>query len=441
MQAAASTSRDSPARPASLSELLRPASIDLATLRDRYGMLLELVRRLIGVIPHCDGYLEIWPPALRSYNVMVPNFLNLPFFLWGVGAPKTPVALAMYAASRSAGCMYCSAHTCAFALRRGAEEPKIATAPGEVHTDAERAAIALADAMAQIPAAVTQAQRDDLRKHLSPADAEWVVLCIAMMGFLNKTMDALGVDLEAETVEEVRAVIEPSGWTTGKHAVAPAEASSPPTRGDGLGLKVGLVRFLPSALAFDRRWTAGVPARWPEVGEYLRERTGHDFPVLQRLQHARAVRALATMVRDNCEAADSRLGLEAKHRAGLVYATVIGDESLAGETRVLARNAGAKDLDDVVAFAAAATDFDDAGAVARLAAKHGPATLLAKAASYSPARVTPSVVERAGDLEPAAVIELLSWLSVLQLLHRLGSFYGYRFEANTGTRKGNGNAE
>src|SRR5687767_7631901 len=105
-----------------LAEVLAPAAVRLETLHRRYGALLELVRRLIGVVPNCDPYLEIWPPAFRSYNVMVPNLINLPFFVWGLGAPKGPVALAMYASSRAAQCMYCSAHCRSFALRRGVSD-------------------------------------------------------------------------------------------------------------------------------------------------------------------------------------------------------------------------------------------------------------------------------------------------------------------------------
>jgi hypothetical protein len=49
----------------------------MEVLHERYGPLLELVRRLIGVVPNCDSYLEIWPTGFRSYNVIVPNLLNL----------------------------------------------------------------------------------------------------------------------------------------------------------------------------------------------------------------------------------------------------------------------------------------------------------------------------------------------------------------------------
>jgi hypothetical protein len=63
-----------------LVELLEQEAVPFETLHTRYGSLLELVRKILGVVPNCDPYLEIWPPAFRSYNMMVPNLLNLPLF-------------------------------------------------------------------------------------------------------------------------------------------------------------------------------------------------------------------------------------------------------------------------------------------------------------------------------------------------------------------------
>src|SRR5580693_3779051 len=163
--------------------LLKADAVPLETLHARYGGLLELVRALIGVVPNCDRYLEIWPPAFRTYNVMVPNFLNLPFMVWGMGAPKEVLGLVLYASSRTAACAYCSAHTCSFALRRGTAADKIADAvEAELshHSLSERAAIAMARAVSRVPADVTSQQRQDLQAHFSAGDAEWMVLGAAM---------------------------------------------------------------------------------------------------------------------------------------------------------------------------------------------------------------------------------------------------------------------
>jgi hypothetical protein len=380
-----------------LTSLLKADAVPFATLRARYGGLLELVRALIGVVPNCDPYLEIWPPAFRTYNVMVPNFLNLPPLIWGMGAPRDVVGLAMYASSRAAGCAYCSAHTCSFALRRGALAEKVAQAAGDDlagYTRAERAAVAMARALSSVPTSFEASQREELAASLSRADAEWILLSVAMMGFLNKFMDALGVELEGTTVQEVRGVIATSGWSSGKHGDGDAGPDGVPPPPDGVATRLGILRFAPGALALDRRWTAGVPDRWPRVGDFLRERTGHDFPVLSRLTHRRAIRALATMLRDNLDAKTSVVGVARKLEAGNVYARAVGNGALEAQLRKL----GTAERD------------------ARVEA-------LARAIAPSPAIVDQGVVDVCRDLPPAAIVEIVTFVSVVQLWHRVETFY------------------
>jgi hypothetical protein len=378
-----------------LVELLEKDAVPFEALHARYGSLLELVRRLLGVVPNCDSYLEIWPPAFRTYNVMVPNLLNLPFMVWGFGAPRSTVGLAMYVSSRTAGCMYCSAHSCTFALRRGATVDEVASAlDGEpALTEADRAAVRVARALAVVPAAIGDEDRAGLRRHFSEKDAEWVVLAIAMMGFLNKAMDALGVPLEEATASEVDDVISPSGWAPGQHMRGAVRPGDPPGA-DSLATRLGLVRYAPQAIKLDKAWTRGVPDRWPAVGEYLRDRTGHCFPVLSRLRHRRAVRAIAAMIRENL-GGESVIGLDNKLAAGLIYAHTVGNPSLAEELRAL----GARELSD------------------------SPTQTLARAISSSPTAVDRGVLGSSRAIPPAGIVELVTFVSVLQMLHRLSSFY------------------
>lgn len=383
---------------ATLLSVVKPAAVPFDVLHAQYGGLLELVRTLIGVVPNCDPYLEIWPPAFRTYNVLVPNFLNLPFTVWGFGAPKELLGLAMYAASMKAGCMYCSAHTCSFALRRGAPPDAVARAGGEdisALSPPERAAIAVARALAGTRPSLTAAHRQELEAQLPGADAEWVVLGIAMMGFLNKFMDSLGVELEPSTVDEVTAVISPWGWSPGKHLDGgPREANGKPPRADSLWTKARVVRYAPGALALDKKWTRGVPDRWPQVGAYMKERTGHDFPVLSRLTRRRAIRALATMLRDNLDAAQSVAGIPTKIAAGLEFARAAGDGALEAELRALG----------------------PAQADSRVEA-------LARAIAPSPVRMSSDVVDACRGMAPAALIEIVTFVSLMQLLHRVQGYY------------------
>jgi alkylhydroperoxidase family enzyme len=426
--------------PVTLARQLAPAAVDFATLHRRHGPLLALVRRLIGVVPNCDPYLEIWPTGFRTYNLMVPNLLNLPQLLLGQGAPRQVLGLAMYASSRAAACAYCSAHTCAFALRRGAPADKVAAATAALDGQAdrfdpgERAAIGAAVALSSVPATFGAAEREALARHYRPAEIDWLVLGVAMMGFLNKFMDALGVPLEEETVAEVTPLIAASGWSPGKHQPSG-------TVGAGGGLPavdswrtlVAIAPHLPGALRRDRRWTAGVPSAWPRVGQYLAERAGHDYPLLGRLSQPRVVRTLATMLRDNLDPSTTLVGLEAKRLAAIVFATVVGNPGLVAEAREVAARSGARAVDAVAALAAAPGGCDTSEdlrasaaplAAAGLADPTVAALLLAKAASFSPARVSEHTLAFVGDrLAPGAVVELLVWLSLQQLLHRLASFY------------------
>lgn len=380
--------------PAVLVSLLEHEAVPLEILRQRYGAILELVETLLGVVPQCDPYLEIWPPAFRSYNVMVPSLLNLPLVLWGLGARRSTVGLAMYVASRNAECAYCSAHTCSFALRRGATVEQVAAAlAGEGLSEADRAAVAVARALSLVPATIGDAERNELRRHFSTADEAWIVLSVAMMGWLNKTMDALGVPLEDPIVAEVSTLISGTGWKPGPHMPDRLPPPAPPPPPDSLGKRLSVIRHAPKAIGLDKQWTKGVPNRWPAVGELLREKTGHDFPVLGRIPHRGPVRAMATMIRDNlCETV---VGREEKLSAGLVYAEVVQNPSLAAQLRAM----GAVEVED------------------------SPVQILARAVSPSPAAVDEQVIESCRSLSPAAIVEVVTFVALLQMLHRLESYY------------------
>lgn len=58
-------------------------------------------------------------------------------------------------------------------------------------------------------------------------------------------------------------------------------------------------------------------------------------------------------------------------------------------------------------------------------ARSAPSVLeLSRAASSSPARIAPEDIAAATrHLTPSAIVELIVWISVMQLLHRLHTFY------------------
>jgi hypothetical protein len=378
---------------ATLAGLLEKDAVSFSTLENDYGALLQLVRALIGVVPNCDRYLEIWPAAFRTYNVMVPNFLNLPFLVWGLAGPREAVGLGMYVSSRAADCPYCSAHCCSFALRRGATASDVAASfeNDEALSPELRAVAQVARALGSERAELGAADREALESRYSASDVESIVLGIAMMGWLNKMMNALGVPLELPTIQEVNGVIGKAGWTPREHFEGSFETGPAPPA-DSFGTKIGIVRYAPSAIALDKKWTAGVPDSWPKVGAFLKERTGHDFPILKQLRSKRAIRGLATMLRDNLVDRGDKLA------AGLIYAEHVGSKPLLADLEAL----GAKPIAD------------------------SPLNPLARALAPSPTMVDSAVVEATRNVPSAAIIETVAFVSLLQLLHRLYGFFTSR---------------
>jgi len=70
--------------------LLQRHLVPMNVVEERgYSSVLSLVQVMIGTRPTCDMALEIWPPAFRAYNIIVPNFLNIPHMILGVPGPST----------------------------------------------------------------------------------------------------------------------------------------------------------------------------------------------------------------------------------------------------------------------------------------------------------------------------------------------------------------
>jgi len=413
---------------ATLAQELESAKVGFPDLHRDYGPVLRMVEELIGVIPNCDPFLEIWPPGFRTYNVLVPELLNLPSSLIGQGAPKDLVGLAMYSSSRAAGCMYCSAHTCSFALRRGANAEAIT---GN-HTPAEAAVTAVAESLGRIPSQLTSDQVKEMDKHLSPEDAEWVVLSIGLMGFLNKFMDAMGIELEGEAIAAVQDLIGPTGWTAGKHLWDDdfdVEKYIAENDTDSVWRYLRVLRQAPAALRLGSKWTKGVSGRIGSALMMLEDQVGYGFPILASVKHKRAVKAIATVLRDNLDAEKTVVGLDVKCLVAMVFAKVSENEMLIAEavqlTSSLAPAVDTATLVEVGDFAVASAEF--AELPAGLNGIQSAAVILAKAASTSPSDVNEITIGTMAErLDPPQIVEVVVWLSVLQMLNRIYSYFDAR---------------
>jgi len=113
-------------------------------------------------------------------------------------------------ASTAAGCTYCQIHTAHGAHEQGEEDVRILAAwdyeSSELFTDAERAALRVAQAGAMTPSEVTDAQFASLRKHYSDAQIVEIVAVISMFGFLNRWNAIMDTDLETVPLDYSEAV-------------------------------------------------------------------------------------------------------------------------------------------------------------------------------------------------------------------------------------------
>jgi len=417
-----------------LASSLKPASVNFETLHKNYHPMLALVKELIGVVPACDPILEIWPTGFRTYNILVPNMFNLPNTIFGKKSFKASMGLAMYFSSRAAECPYCSAHTCSFALRRGATTEAIA---GK-RTPKEEAVVAMAEALSRVPAELTLAHCNSMSSHFSPSEVEQIVYSISMMGFLNKFMDAIGVELEQEAINDTADLISKTGWKPGKHVNGTYRVTEKSTlKTDSLLTYLRVVRQAPGAVRLEKKWTKDVPNSYPEASEFLRKETGHSFPILKNIIQPRVVLALTTVLRDNLNAETTEVGLRTKNLAGYIFTRVVSNDQLSAEVRSMSSNYTPKSDDaifetlDQIARAGTPGDVKSCKELMSSLQKHSGITekdaaaiLLARAASPSPAEVNEAVIETTtAHLGPAGIVEIIVWLSVLQLLHRLGSYY------------------
>ncbi len=126
-----------------------------------------------------------------------------------------------YVASAKAGCDYCQAHTLLAALRYGVPDEKFAdiwtfdTSPH--YSEAERAALAFAQAAAAVPNAVTPEISERLRASWDDGQVVEILGVVALFGYLNRWNDSMATTLEGPAREAGAAHLGACGWTPGKH--------------------------------------------------------------------------------------------------------------------------------------------------------------------------------------------------------------------------------
>lgn len=126
-----------------------------------------------------------------------------------------------YLCSHTAGCEYCEAHTIRAAERYGASNEQLEhiwsyrTHPA--FSEAERAALDLAVAAAQIPNGVTDAVAERARQYWTEGEIVEMMGVIALFGYLNRWNDSMGTEAEKGAHESGRKWLKPTDWSGEKH--------------------------------------------------------------------------------------------------------------------------------------------------------------------------------------------------------------------------------
>src|SRR6185436_4149937 len=117
-----------------------------------------------------------------------------------------------------------------------------------------------------------------------------------------KFMNAIGVELEQETINDVAELLSKTGWQPGIHAVnGHSITKSTIPQQDNLFTYLRVIRQAPGALVWEKKWTRNVPSDYTSAGEYLKQHTGYSFPLLKPIKQDRVVKALTTVLRDNLD--------------------------------------------------------------------------------------------------------------------------------------------
>ena len=137
--------------------------------------------------------------------------------------PVSIKRLVSHVVSRSSGCQYCAAHTGFQATRSGGVSSekieaafKYETSP--LFSEAERAALKVAQSAAAVPNEVTDEDMDELKKHFTDRQIVELVGQISVFGFLNRWNDTMATELESLPTQYGNDHLAKSGWEAGKHS-------------------------------------------------------------------------------------------------------------------------------------------------------------------------------------------------------------------------------
>ena len=177
----------------------------------------ERAERALGFVPNSFFVMARSPGILRAFSRLSREVIGVP------GKVPLPLKrLVSYMASRTAGCQYCSAHTAENAAAiDGVPAEKIEaifdyeTSP--LFTEAERAALRMAQLAAAVPSAVADEDMDALKEHFDEDQIVELVAAVCLFGWLNRWNDTMATGLEERPLAFGESHLRESGWDPSKH--------------------------------------------------------------------------------------------------------------------------------------------------------------------------------------------------------------------------------
>lgn len=418
-----------------LRDILREREIPTGEL-GQYRAVVSLVRALIGIPTYYDSILSVHPPTFTTYYLLVPNLINAPFVLCGLGVPTHLISLSIFHSARATQAVYASAH-CENPALRTLTEVNLLMDTSQLSSRA-RLVVKLATKMSSSSNGLSEELRQSVLNSLSPANVEWAVLSISMNAFLTTFMNAIGfegnpIGLEGSLSQNVSS----DRWKRNVQGRSPEDR--PPWRSlvsESFMPNLMLLRHAPSTIMHINKVTSQIPKSWPAIGDFLSASVGYSFPILGRLCNRRATRAIAEAIRLNLDGIVSGIDPNMKYLVGMVYAAVNGNQLMLKEFKRMAQVMidflDKEMLNLIIDYAKEDTLFNVPfpGTLQSSILKKTPLSdeqmrvlFVAKASAHFPSRGTVEVVEAARGMRAEHTVELVCWVSVLAMLHKLYVFY------------------
>ena len=188
---------------------IRPKSREeLSDLEDVF----ERAEQALGFVPNSFFLMGRRPEMLRAFSRLSREVVGVPGRV-----PQDLKWLVAHIASQAAGCQYCMAHTASSANKaKSRTEEKIDAVfkyeRSELFSDAEKAALTVAQAAGTTPNMVSDADIKNLKKYFDEDQIIEIIGVICLFGWLNRFNDTLATNLEQEPLDFATRHLAASGW-------------------------------------------------------------------------------------------------------------------------------------------------------------------------------------------------------------------------------------